>query len=119
MPISRRSFAISGPMFGTSSRLATSAAVSILVFILQPPGVALPLRLLGLHNPEAVFHRLAGLIDEPVVKQGNLVHAVEAEVAEVLPRLAPRRQRPRPAPERQRKRPDRAGGVLPAAIDIQ
>src|SRR4051794_31911418 len=106
-PSSRRSLAISRPMFGMSSSLLTSLAVSILVFILQPPQATFKLSLLALHQAEAVFHGLARLIDERFVQHRYLVHAVEAEVAEVLPHLTPGRQRPGPAPERQRQRPDR------------
>src|SRR5689334_14594644 len=101
MPRSRRSLAISRPMLGTSSSLVTSAAVAIFVFILKPPEVALPLGLLGLHDAEAVLHRLAGLVDEALVEQCDVVHAVEAEVAEVVSRLTPGGEGPRPAPERQ------------------
>src|SRR5687768_9930704 len=111
MPSSRRSLAISRPTFGMSSSLLTSVAVSILVFILQPPQAPFELRLLALHEAEAVFHRLARLIHEAFVQHRNLVHAVQAEVAEVLPHLAPRCQGPGPAPERQRQRPDRAGRI--------
>jgi len=67
---------------------------------------------------EEVGQRLAGLVFELLFRQLQLLHAIEAEAAEALPQLAPRRHRPARAPEEQPERPHRPLRRRLDAIDV-
>src|SRR5687768_16864247 len=63
---------------------------------------------------EEIPERPPWLVDESLVEHVDARHAIEAEIAEVVPQLAPRRKRPRSAPEEHAERLDGpfGGGAL-------
>src|SRR5207245_6349021 len=73
---------------------------------------------LRLHGAQKIGKPPAGLVRIAPLQRRQLGDAVDAEIAEVFPRLAPRADGPRAAPEIQRQRPDVALAAFSVGIAI-
>lgn len=74
--------------------------------------------LLGLHAAQEMLDPAAGSVNDSFFQHVERDHPIEPEIAEVLPQLAPRRQRPAIAPEGQPQRAHAVRGRCARAVAI-